>query len=106
MKKNYTNFTKPVGVEVFGTHIQDRSAEYRGGGCKAAAVGLYKISAEYFSNENCDGQYFNPTDHMYSALSSLEAHTDRNEGNFGHFSQQIRKEPTARLHTVNSKIVM
>ena len=27
-EENDTNFTKPVGVEVFGTHIQDRSAEY------------------------------------------------------------------------------
>ena len=73
--ENDTNFTKPVGVEVFGTHIRVRSTEYLVAGCKAAAVGLYKISAEYFSNENCDGQYFNDSDHTYSVLSGLEAHS-------------------------------
>jgi len=43
---------------------------------------------------------------MYTVLSGLEAHTDRNEGNFGQFSQQLRREPNARLQTINSKLVM
>ena len=36
----------------------------------------------------------------------MEAHTDRNEGNFGQFSQQLRREPNARLQTVTSKVAM
>ena len=43
---------------------------------------------------------------MFEILSGHEAHTDRNESNFGHLSQQLRKEPTARLQTVKSKVAM
>ena len=44
--------------------------------------------------------------YMFEILSGHEAHTDRNESNSGHLSQQLRKEPTARLQTVKSKVAM
>ena len=43
---------------------------------------------------------------MTAVLSGCEAHTDRNEGNFGLLSQQMRKELNARLQTLTSKVAM
>ena len=96
------NFTKPVGLSTYGEELMDLTQKYLRAGCKTAAEGLRSISREYFP----DGQYFQPTEHMTSVLSGMEGHTDRNEGNFGQFSQQLRREPNARLQTVNSKDVM
>lgn len=95
-------FTKPIGVAIYGEDIRQKAIEYLQAGCKSAAAGLYSISREYFEG----GQYFQPTDGMITSLSGMEAHTDRNEGNFGQFSQQLRREPNARLQTINSKVAM
>ena len=96
------NFTKPVGLSTYGEELMDLTQKYLRAGCKTAAEGLRSISREYFP----DGQYIQPTEHMTSVLSGMEGHTDRNEGNFGQFSQQLRREPNACLQTVNSKVVM
>ena len=58
--------TQPVGVEVKTSQLNILLWVAR-----QQQLCLHKISAEYFSNENRDGQYFNPTDHMFSGL---EAH--------------------------------
>ena len=96
------DFTKPVGLSIYGEDMAARAGQYLKAGCAAAADALKKISHEYFDG----GQYAEPTHHMTSVLSGREAHTDRNEGNFGQLSQQMRKEPNARLQTLTSKVAM
>ena len=110
--KEIQNFTKetfssppdvkhPVGLNLFPL-LWELLADCLQAGCQRAAAGLYKISTEYFDG----GQYHQPTQHMFQVLSGHKAHTDSNENNFGHPSQQLRQELMARLQAVYSKVAM
>ena len=90
-----------MGVTLHPLH-QDLAAEYLQAGCQKAAAGLQKISSEYFKGR----QWYISQCSTCLKLSGHEAHTDRNESNFGPLSQQLHTEPTARLQTVNSEVAM